>query len=257
MKTKRTKAFTRRRFAAPSFFLAGPFLFFLILILFSATGSTADIPSSIRSRNAIKRVTPTLKQALREKGLSPGSPIFIRIFKEEGDLEMWVRDTRAFKLFKTYRICYFSGSLGPKTRQGDLQSPEGFYFVKPSQLNPYSRFHLSFNIGYPNAYEKARGWTGGSLMVHGDCVSIGCYAMTDSGIDEIYALADAAFRNGQPFFRVHIFPFRMTRENMGLHSDSKWYGFWKNLKEGYDLFERKKRPLDVTVKNGRYHFRQL
>jgi len=218
---------------------------------------SADIPSSARSRKAIGRVTPSLKQALREKGLSFGSPIFIRIFKDEGELEVWVRDSRTFKLFKKYSICYFSGSLGPKTRRGDLQSPEGFYYVRPSQLNPYSQFHLSFNIGYPNAYEIAHGWTGGSLMVHGDCVSIGCYAMTDRVIEEIYTLADAAFRNGQPFFRVHIFPFRMTSENMGMHSSSRWYNFWKNLKEGYDLFEHEKRPPDVNVRNKRYHFRLL
>lgn len=229
----------------------------LVLLPLSAYGSSADIPSSPRSREVIGRIAPVMKKALLKKGLSLGSPIFIRIFKEEEELEVWVRNGRAFELFKTYGICYFSGSLGPKTRQGDIQSPEGFYFVRPSQLNPLSRFHLSFNIGYPNAYERLRGWTGSALMVHGNCVSIGCYAMTDKVIEELFTLADAALRNGQPFFRVHIFPFRMIPENIGLHSDSRWYGFWKNLKEGFDLFERERIPPNVTVRNGNYHFETI
>jgi murein L,D-transpeptidase YafK len=211
-------------------------------------------PSTARSRSAIARVKSSLKSALQEKGLRYGAPIFIRIFKESRELELWVENDRRFELFRTYKICTYSGSLGPKLRLGDLQSPEGFYFVTPGRMNPASEFHLSFNLGYPNSYDRYHGRTGSALMVHGDCVSIGCYAMTDAGIEEIYALAEAALRSGQPFFRVHIFPFRMTKAHMEKHRDTRWQEFWKNLKEGYDFFERKMRPPNVEVREGRYVF---
>ena len=155
-----------------------------------------------------------LEQALQAQGLEFGSPIFIRIFKESKELEVWVENEGRFRLFKMYPICTFSGDLGPKLQQGDQQSPEGFYFVTPGRMNPNSQYHLSFNLGYPNAFDRYHDRTGDFLMVHGDCVSIGCYAMTDAGIEEIYTIADAALRQGQAFFRVHVFPFRMTTENM-------------------------------------------
>jgi murein L,D-transpeptidase YafK len=227
----------------------------LFLLIISVTDAfSVDIPSSSRSREVIKRVRPGLKSQLKAKGLQFGSPVYIRIFKESGELEVWVKNSMRFELFRNYSICYYSGKLGPKTRRGDLQSPEGFYFVRPRQLNPVSRFHLSFNIGYPNAYDRAFGRTGSALMVHGNCVSIGCYAMTDRNIEEIYTLVDGAFRNGQSFFRVHIFPFRMTEENMMEHAGSKWTSFWKNLKEGYDMFEVDKQPPNVIVRGKRYYF---
>jgi len=164
------------------------------------------------------------------------------------------KDSR-FHLFRTYPICTFSGELGPKIQEGDDQSPEGFYFVTPIQLNPLSQFHLSFNLGFPNRYDRAHGRTGSFLMVHGNCVSIGCYAMTDPAIEEIYSLADAAFRNGQAFFRVHIFPFRMSEEKMAFYGTSQWLDYWENLKEGYDFFERTHKVPDVRVLNRRYIFR--
>jgi murein L,D-transpeptidase YafK len=215
-----------------------------------------EIPSSARSRTAIERVKPSLESSLRAKKLRFGAPMFLRIFKESRQLELWLDDGERFDLFKTYEICTFSGSLGPKRRRGDLQSPEGFYFVTPGRLNPVSEFHLSFNLGYPNAYDRAHGRTGSALMVHGDCVSIGCYAMTDAAIEEIYALADAAFRNGQPFFRVHVFPFRMTADNMAKHENSRWKEFWENLKDGYEFFENSGRPPNVEVQGGRYVFEE-
>ena len=189
------------------------------------------IPSSSRSREAIKRVQPMIVKELSGKNLQFGAPIFLRIFKDEKSLEVWLKSDTNFKLFKTYPICtYGSGGLGPKIRQGDGKAPEGFYFVTPSRLNPVSNFHLSFNLGYPNRYDRHHRRTGSALMVHGSCVSIGCYAMTDSGIEEIFTIADAAFRKGQSFFRVHIFPFRMTNENMKKHKKSEWYEFWTNPK---------------------------
>lgn len=214
------------------------------------------IPTSARAQKAIERVAPVLKKELDAGRLGFGSPVFIRLFKEEKQLEVWVRDGEGYRLFKVYPVCtYGSGGLGPKTRKGDGKAPEGFYFVTPKSLNPLSNYHLAFNLGYPNSYDQAHGRTGGALMVHGDCVSIGCYAMTDAGIEEVYALADAALRNGQPFFRVHIFPFRMTDANMAYHKESEWYPFWKNLKQGYDFFiENGNVPPDVGVRNGLYVF---
>ena len=231
-------------------------LLFGLFIIGSICFAQSKIPSSSRSRNAIQRVTPNLKREFEEKNLNYGSPIFIRIFKDSMDFEVWVKSENEFKLFKTYKICtYGSGTLGPKLRQGDGQAPEGFYFVTPERLNPVSNFHLSFNLGYPNKYDRIHRRTGGALMVHGNCVSIGCYAMTNAVIEEIYTIADAAFRGKQSFFRVHIFPFRMEKANMEKHKESEWIEFWTNLKEGYDFFENHKIPPDVEVTNKKYTFK--
>ena len=231
------------------------FLLFVIFAINFTSLAKRNIPSSRRSRNAIIRVQPNLKYEFEEKGLKYGSPIFIRIFKESMELEVWVKKEDKFTLFKTYEICtYGSGGLGPKTKEGDGQAPEGFYFVTPQRLNPASNFHLSFNIGYPNKYDRIHKRTGGNIMVHGNCVSIGCFAMTNSGIEEIYAIADVSFRAGQEFFRIHIFPFKMTEENMEKHNQSKYIEFWKNLKEGYDFFEENKIPPDVNIRNKKYIF---
>jgi murein L,D-transpeptidase YafK len=215
-----------------------------------------QIPSSKRSVKAIEKVRPKLEKDLEEKGLAYGSPIFIRIFKATSDLELWVRQHKGvFKLLKTYFICALSGMLGPKTKQGDGQGPEGFYIVKPEDLRPSNLFYLAFFINYPNRYDKIHKRKGGQIMIHGRCVSAGCYSMTNAQIEEIYALVDAAFRGGQKSIRIHIFPFRMTDENMESHQSSQWIDFWKNLKEGYDFFETKKIPPRVTVKNAVYEFK--
>lgn len=219
-----------------------------------APASQIEIPSSGRSREVIARIRPALTGHLAGKGLLLGSPIYLRIFKETALLEVWVRSGRCFRLFKIYPICRFSGNLGPKRQMGDLQAPEGFYYVTPDRMNPNSLFHLSFDLGYPNAFDRVHGCTGDAIQVHGSCASIGCFAMTDAGIEEIYALADAAFRAGQRFFRVHVFPFPMTEENMELCRDSEWHVFWSNLKEGYDFFARTCRPPNVLVQEGRYVF---
>jgi murein L,D-transpeptidase YafK len=212
------------------------------------------VPSSARSRSAVSRVKQSLEAALAREGARWGAAVFVRIFKESGELEVWVQTDSQYTLLKTYEICYFSGELGPKQRVGDQQSPEGFYAVGPRQMNPASQFHLSFDLGYPNAYDRAHGRTGSALMVHGNCVSIGCYAMTDGRIEEIWALADAALRGGQSFFRVHVFPFRMTKERMETAQTSAWYGFWENLKEGYDLFEQRRVPPNVEGRGKTYVF---
>ena len=226
------------------------------LLFFWALGVMAwkQAPRPDRSETAAKRGRPSMETALRAKGLRWGAPVFIRIFKEEKQLELWVDDGKQFKLLKTWPICKFSGALGPKLKEGDGQAPEGFYFVPRARMNPHSRFHLSFNLGYPNSYDRAHGRTGSALMVHGNCVSIGCYAMTDPRIEEIYSLCDAALQNGQRFFRVHCFPFRMTEANMKKHRKSKWIKEWQNLKAGYDWFEKTKRPPNVEVRGKQYTF---
>jgi len=212
------------------------------------------VPSSSRSRAAITRVQPQLDADLKAMGLEFGDPIFIRIFKEESELEIWVQGSERFELFRTWPICTWSGELGPKLIEGDGQSPEGFYYVQSSRMNPSSTFHLSFNLGYPNAFDRSHERTGSYLMVHGNCVSIGCYAMTDAGIEEIWALADGALGGGQNYFRVHVFPFRMGSEKLETHIDSEWHAFWLNLKQGYDLFESTGWPPDTTVSNQSYVF---
>ncbi|MBI4792442.1 MAG: murein L,D-transpeptidase [Deltaproteobacteria bacterium] len=224
----------------------------LLAFFSSSPPVSAELPSSQTSIAVCQRVAPSLAMELSRLGVELGSPIFIRIFKESQELEVWVQADEGYRLFKTYDICYFSGDLGPKTREGDRQSPEGFYTVNEHQLNPNSRYHLSFDIGYPNAYDKRLGRTGSALMIHGDCISVGCFAMTDSRIEEIYTLAEEALRNGQRFFRVHIFPFKMTAANMKKHKNSKWISFWKNLKEGYDYFEKTNMPPQITVAGKKY-----
>ena len=226
------------------------------LFLFAALSwpIAAQHPTSKRAEPAIQRVTPALKLVLEKQGLSLGAPIFIRIFKAPNELEVWVQSGDVFRYFKTYDICYFSGDPGPKQRTGDRQSPEGFYTVAARQLNPHSQFHLSFNLGYPNAYDRAHKRTGDALMVHGSCVSIGCYAMTDKYIEEIYTLADAALRNGQTRFQVHAFPFRLTEEKLAQNASSPWFAFWQNLQAGYRYFEEKRVPPKVVVSNKKYDF---
>ncbi|MCL4766776.1 MAG: murein L,D-transpeptidase [Hyphomicrobiaceae bacterium] len=190
---------------------------------------------------------------LGRKGMRTDQAIFVRIFKEESELEVWKqRDDGRFHHFKTYPICNWSGELGPKTRQGDRQAPEGFYRVSRHQMNPNSQFHLAFNLGYPNAFDKAHRRTGEFLMVHGKCKSAGCYAMTDALIEEIYALSREAFIGGQDGFEVHALPFRMTDENMARHRNSPHYRFWATLKEGYDYFELTRVPPAVAMCEKRY-----
>ncbi len=232
--------------------LSSAILFYIIFIAVCY----ADIPSSRRSTEVIKRISPVILTDLSKQNLKLGSPVYLRIFKESQELEVWLSDKNAFKLYKKYPICYFSGALGPKLAQGDGQSPEGFYSFKPSQLNPYSSYHLAFNIGYPNAYDKANGRTGSAIMVHGNCVSIGCYAMTDQYIDEIYTIVHEAFKNGQQSISIHIFPFYLTQENLNAQKKSEWISFWSNLKDGFDLFEKNKIPPQVSVNNKQYVFKE-
>jgi len=194
---------------------------------------------------------------------SLSADLFLRIIKTSSDrpkgyLEAWRRGKDGkFALDRTFDICTWSGALGPKLKEGDGQSPEGFYFVRPGAMNPNSSYHLSFNLGFPNAFDRAHGRTGSYLMVHGECVSIGCYAMTNDGIDDIWALMNKAYDGGQPFVRVHIFPFEMTEENLAQYADNPNHAFWTNLKTGWEWFERTRVPPNVTVTGKSYQFEAL
>lgn len=195
-----------------------------------------------------------------------GDPVFVRIFKQEGQLELWLKRNGRFSLYKTYPICKWSGRLGPKVKEADYQSPEGFYSVSTRQLNPNSNYYRAFNVGYPNAFDRQNGRTGGLVMVHGACKSVGCFAMTDPGIEEIYGFVAAALAAGQQEVPVHIFPFRMTESTIARETGggwmafvgggnySQWSQFWRNLKEGYDLFEQTGEPPVAFACGDHYAF---
>lgn len=201
-------------------------------------------------------LTPLPKETVAligKKHMDVHAPIFIRIYKEESELEVWkMRGDGRFYHLKTFPICNWSGRLGPKLREGDQQSPEGFYTIAKHQMNPNSQYHLAFNLGYPNPYDRSNRRTGTSLMVHGGCGSSGCYAMTDALMEELYALVREAFEGGQTTVYVHAFPFRMTTANMDRHAKSRWRGFWRTLKEGYDYFELTRQVPTIAVCERRY-----
>src|SRR5262245_52727413 len=198
-------------------------------------------------------VPGALAQRLATAGLTAGDPVFIRIFKAESQLELWIRKGERFQLFAAYPICRWSGVLGPKLREGDRQSPEGFYTVTRRQLHTRGRWRRALDLGFPNAYDRSLLRTGSYVLVHGGCSSRGCIAMTNATMDEIYTLAESALNNGQHAIHVDVFPFRMTDAALALHGSSEWFAFWQNLKEGYDGFEAARRPPKVNACGGRYH----
>ncbi|MFD9896714.1 hypothetical protein ACHMW4_03040 [Mesorhizobium sp. UC22_110] len=203
----------------------------------------------------VQPIAAKLVAEMKRKGMTPSSPILVRIFKEESELEIWKRDGNGkYALLKTYPMCRWSGQLGPKKRIGDRQAPEGFYHVSADRLNPNSQYYLSFNLGYPNKLESALGYSGEALMVHGACSSSGCYALTDEGVSEIYAVAREALKGGQTSFQVQAFPFRMTAQKMARNRGNPNYGFWTDLKKGYDSFEVTRRQPRVAYCDKRYVF---
>ncbi|WP_208995306.1 L,D-transpeptidase family protein [Roseibium hamelinense] len=204
---------------------------------------------------AQRPVSAEVKRKMTDLNMSATSPIMIRIYKQENELEVWkeARNGR-FELLESFEICKWSGELGPKFKEGDRQAPEGFYEITPGLMNPNSSYHLAFNLGYPNKFDRAHGRTGSHLMVHGACSSRGCYAMTDAQVQDIYALARDSFKGGQRAFQVQAFPFRMTPENMAEHRDSEHMDFWRMLKVGYDHFELTKVPPKISVCEKKYVF---
>src|SRR3954453_17103489 len=187
---------------------------------------------------ATKELPRELLSLLRQKKMSKHSPILVRVFKEEAELEVWKQDTTGrFQILKIYPSCRWSGDLGPKLQEGDRQAPEGFYTVTPELMNPNSNFYLAINTGFPNSFDKANNRDGSLLMIHGDCSSSGCYAMTDQQISEIYSLARDSFLGGRPSFQVQAYPFRLTPANLARHRNNPELAFWKMLKIGNDHFE--------------------
>src|ERR1700712_4331651 len=204
---------------------------------------------------ATKELPPELLSLLRQKKMPKYSPIIVRVFKEEAELEVWKQDiTGRFQILKTYPICRWSGDLGPKLKEGDRQSAEGFYTITPNLMNPNSNYYLAINVGYPNSFDKANDRDGSLLMIHGDCSSSGCYAMTDEQISEIYSLARDTFVGGRPSFQVQAYPFRLTPANLARHRNSPSLAFWKMLKIGNDHFETTHLEPKVDVCNRRYVF---
>ena len=195
-----------------------------------------------------------LSRRLAENAVVQGAPVFVRIFKQEFELELWMKRDGVFHRFATYPICRWSGGLGPKIQQGDRQAPEGFYTVDARSLNPNSRWYRSFNLGFPNAYDLAHKRTGSLIMVHGGCGSVGCFAMTNGQIDEIWRLITAAFDGGQKRFQVQVLPFRMSDEKLARYSGHPAAAFWRMLKRGNDLFEANLLPPRVHVCKGEYGF---
>jgi murein L,D-transpeptidase YafK len=186
---------------------------------------------------------------------TPSSPVLIRAYKKEAELEIWkMKFDGRYALLKTYPICRWSGQLGPKKVEGDMQVPEGFYTIEPGQMNPNSHYYLAFNVGYPNVYDRAYGRTGGSVMVHGVCSSAGCFSMTDEQVADIYAIARDAFRGGQREIQLQSYPFRMTPENMAKYRLDPNIDFWKELKNGSDHFEVAKTEPPVVVCGRHYVF---
>ncbi|EHS52105.1 ErfK/YbiS/YcfS/YnhG family protein [Rhizobium sp. PDO1-076] len=236
----------------------------LVLIFAAALAGCNDTLESAtydspKVSNKIQQPLPArLVAEIQKKGMDRNAPIMLRIFKEEGVLEVWKAKTNnRFDKVVEYDICAWSGRLGPKVKEGDRQAPEGFYPLTPYHLNPNSKYFLAINTGFPNRFDQANGRSGSNLMIHGACSSSGCYSMTDAQILEIYAFARDAFKGGQQSIQLQAFPFRMTAENMARHRHSQHYDFWKTLKVGYDNFEVTKRPPDVNVCEKKYVFNQL
>ncbi len=204
---------------------------------------------------SLEPIPPKTVALMEQMGTSASAPIIFRAYKKEAEFEIWKQKSDGqYALLKSYPMCRWSGQLGPKKREGDRQVPEGFYTITPGQMNPNSNYYLSFNVGYPNAYDRAWDRDGGSIMVHGICSSAGCFSMTDPQIAEIYALAREAFNGGQREIQFQSYPFRMTTENLAKHRLDPNIAFWKELKDGADHFEVTKAEVPVLVCDRHYVF---
>jgi murein L,D-transpeptidase YafK len=232
-----------------------PKLIYLLLIPLLFISPKAELPDSKLAKHVRVTVWPRLQNELGNKGLRSNSSVYLRIFKEENALEVWVKSGAQYKLFKSYEICFFSGGLGTKTRSGDGKSPEGFYTIQSNQLNPVSNYYLAINVGYPNKLEVLKGYTGDAIMIHGHCASIGCYAMTNPGIEEIYTIVYKAFEAGQQKMNLDIYPFRMDQKHMNAYTAYPDLEFWRTMKPGYDLFEKNHIPPVASIKKAEYTFK--
>lgn len=225
----------------------------LAALISSCFASLQAVPAVADDVAARKPLPSDVEAAIILKEIPVEAPVYIRVFKEESELEVWKgRSNGRYALVKTFPICTWSGGLGPKQTQGDQMAPEGFYSAGPGSLKPDSKYHLAFNVGYPNALDRALGRTGAFIMVHGDCKSVGCFAMSDKLIEEIYAFVRDAISAGQPSVPVHIFPFRMTKQNMARHADNTARSTWGPLKEAFDDFGRTREPPKIGMCSKRY-----
>ena len=225
-----------------------------------------DYLAGAKVRQAVKNREAVVRAMVKERGLPyPPRRLFLRAFKRDMELEVWAQGKKdaPYTLLKTYDICAAAGELGPKRRAGDHQVPEGYYRV--SAINRYTRFHLGLTVSYPNASDRIlgrKGALGGEIMIHGDCASLGCLAMTDPGIEEIYLLAARTYLGGGRHIPLHIFPTRLTLEGfswlISAHPDRPaLHRFWRGLQPGYQHFEEHRKPPRVRVdKKGRYLMRR-
>jgi murein L,D-transpeptidase YafK len=222
----------------------------LVFLASCQEGSISDF-----APNPNKELPQKILQQMKAKGMNKNSPVMFRLFKDEHVVEVWKQKTNGrFDMIANYNICAWSGTLGPKRKEGDRQAPEGYYPIKPSLLNPASQYFLAINTGYPNAYDRAHGRTGSNLMIHGACSSSGCYSITDDNVQELFSFARDAFAGGQSEIMLEALPFRMTPEKMALYTKHKDFAFWQMLKEGYDYFELTKTPPKVGFCEKKYVF---
>jgi len=226
--------------------------------------SFVDLQKSYpRVASAVKQKEESLRQEFIVAGLQwPARQMYIRSFKYDSQLEVWVRSTssESFKLFKTYKVCAMAGSLGPKRMEGDYQVPEGFYYI--NEFNPKSSYHLSLGINYPNASDKVLSdltRPGGEIYIHGSCLTVGCIPIQNNQIEELYILAAHAKTQGQDFIPVHIFPIKFNNKKSFEYlakttkDDADLQRFAIKIKEVYDYFEEKKKlPLISINKKGEY-----
>lgn len=243
-------------------------LILYLLIAFPLTNMTDSFKSQQQKFPRVKTAYAEKEKLVKELFASKKvelslASIFIRVFKEEGELEVWAKsaDRQALQLIKQYSVCAKSGELGPKRKQGDWQVPEGFYTI--DRFNPSSNYYLSLGVSYPNVSDRIvgeKGNLGGDIFIHGACVTIGCMPLTDDKIKEVYLIAVEARSNGQQHIPVHIFPFRMNPDKVKKFGEkytgnTKLLSFWKNIQTGYDYFEKNRMLPSVSVlNNGEYRF---
>ena len=226
-----------------------------IAVLVLAAAVLAGCQETRTGAKAYRPIPSDTLAVMEKNGTTKNAPVLIRAYKKEAELEVWkMKANGEYVHIKTFPMCRWSGQLGPKRREGDRQVPEGFYTVSPGQMNPNSAYYLSFNVGYPNTLDRAMGFTGGSIMVHGACSSAGCFSMTDEQIEEIYAIAREAFSGGQRAIQMQSMPFRMNPENLAKHRLDPNMAFWRQLKEGMDRFDVTKREPQVNFCGRRYVF---
>lgn len=220
---------------------------------------SGTVPETPRTRLITEEVAERLRGELDPLGLAPGDPVHLRVFKEESELELWMKsaDEPQYVLFKVFRLTHCAGQPGPKLREGDGQAPEGFYNASADSMRPETKHHLGIDLGFPNRYDRYHGYTGSDLMLHGGANGAGAYALSPQDMEEVYTLAEAGLEEGQKQIRISVLPFRMTDKRMdrAWKENSSSLEFWMNLKEGYDFFENVRLPPRVEIESGRYAFR--